>query len=309
MPSIDWRRFREIVDATYSDPQKEYSKKTRTKSRQVLREMNEFCGTTHDLTLDAILDWKARWSDRGAMTTNSLLAYLRTATHFGMALGLIPDNPFRKSSRLLGSLFISHRKRLIRRHLSRAELETLLSYLKARRFDSAADGRLYAIAMLIAYTGLRAMEALRLKVVDIDLVEMSVKIVPRFGRLKTEASEATLPVHPAAIECLREWIERCDSEWLFPGARKHGPWTGGSNGKRPADYLGEAAVRAGLPEGTTLLMLRHTFATLASAFGLSPREVQQMLRHTTVKTQEHYISRDMDHLHEQMRRFELRIVG
>ena len=302
MNACDWDAFRSELLGLYTPRRR--APKTRTKIKQVLDEMAEFVTTTADLTPTNVNRWIESKPDRIAITFNGLLAYLRRACRYAVARGYLDRSPFEAEN-----FRLRQGRKKARRHLSRVELAKLLVYLEARHKQDWRDGRLYALTMLLCHTGLRAMEALKLRVEDVDLVEGILHVVAR-GRLKTEGSEASIPIPPAAIACLSSWKARCGSIWLFPGSRKQGPWVNGSNGKRPADFLDAAGIAAGLPPGTTLLMLRHSLATHArTCFDLGAKEVQQILRHADEKTQEHYISSDMDNLKEAVRGIDFRIVG
>jgi integrase len=297
-----WDDFREELVLSYQADRR--AKKTITKLKQVFDEMAEFVTTTADLTFQNLQRWKLSRPNREPITFNGLMAYLRAICNQAIALGYLDKSPF------VGVRYrLKVRRNRKRKHLSRDEVGRLLAYLEVRQSLSWKDGRLYALTMLLAHTGLRAMEALQLRVEDVDLQTGLLEVVARQD-LKTVESEATIPIPPAIVPCLAAWKSRCGSEWLFPGARRRGPWIYGSNGKRPADNLDDAGIAAGLPQGTTLLMLRHTFATHARAgFRLGAKEVKQILRHTTELTQEHYCHEDMDHLRREVERIDFRKVG
>jgi len=300
MTPLDWASFTSELLGLYSPRRR--AKKTRTKMAQVLAELGEFAGSTADLTPANVNRWVESRPDRIAITFNGLIAYLKRACNYSVSRGYLDRSPFASES---FRLRVGRSRR--RRHLSRVELAALLVHLESRHRETWRDGRLYALAMLSCHTGLRAMEALRLRVEDVDLDGGTLEVVARSLRLKTEASEATIPIPPAAIPALREWAGRCGSEWLFPGSRLRGPWVSGSNGKRPADFLDAAAIAAGLPPGTTLLMLRHTFATHArTSFGLGSEAVRQILRHADERTQRHYLQADLDNLRAAVDRVDFR---
>jgi len=103
-----------------------------------------------------------------------------------------------------------------------------------------------------------------------------------------------LPPPPLA-PILEAWLPRCGSDWLFPGVRLQRPWTGGSPGEKPLDQLQAAGREIGL-EAVTFQMLRHTFATHAASWGIGPIHLKQILRHTTLRTQRHYIHEDPEGL-------------
>jgi integrase len=296
MQPIVWAEFAKELIGLYSPRRR--APKTRTKMAQVLAEFGPFASTTAGLTPTAVTAWIEAFPGRKPITFNGLLSYLRVACRYAVARGYLDRSPFEATS-----FRLRVGRRPPRKHLTRDELGRLLGHLEARHGLSWRDHRLYALAMLLAHTGLRAQEALRLRVEDLDLGTGILSIVAR-SPLKTEASEAEIPIPPAIAPALARWVAHCGSTgWIFPGSRGLGPWVGGSMGKRPADYLGEAAVAAGLAPGTTLLTLRHTLATHARThFKLGAKEVQQILRHATEKTQDHYIGADLDNLREAVRR-------
>ena len=124
-----------------------------------------------------------------------------------------------------------------------------------------------------------------------------IRVVRREGkRLKTVASEAAVPMPTALRPILREWSLCCDSEWLFPGSTKAGPWTGGRAGKRAGDRLKAEAEAIGI-QGLTPHTLRHSLAThLRGYWGLSPKQIQAILRHSNQLTQELYCHQDLQDL-------------
>ena len=299
MQALPWSDFRdELVQSYVADRR---AKKTITKLKQVFRELGEFVTATADLDVRVIQRWKLANLDREPITFNGLLGYARAIANHAVTLGYLDRSPF------VGVRYrLRAKKSRKRKHLSREEIGKLLTYLESKHQETWKAGRLHALAMLLAHTGLRAMEALKLRVEDVDLERGLVDLVAR-DALKTAASEATIPLAPAVLPCLADWSSRCGSTWLFPGSRRNGPWIHGSNGKRPADELDEAGLAAGLPAGTNLHMLRHTAAThLRNGFELSALEVQQLLRHTTVLTQSHYCHADMAHLQGRVSRVDFR---
>jgi integrase len=297
MTPISWEAFTDEFLGLYSPRRR--APATRTKMAQVLAEMRWYLATTADLTPAAINRWVEAQGHRRAITTNGLLSYLRRACRYARARGYLELDPFEADNfRVRGP------RRKATRHLSRSEIARLIDGVES---DSASwrGGRLHALAVLLAYTGLRAKEALRLKVEDVDFASARLDVVAR-GRLKTEGSEASIPVPPVCLDVLAKWAPRCGSEWLFPSNNGRGPWVHGSNGLRPTDYLKRAAVAAGLPP-TTMLMLRHSLATHARTyFGVGAKSVQQILRHADPRTQDHYIEEDWDNLREAASRIDFR---
>lgn len=239
---------------------------------------------TDGLTSDLVADFVQ--SRSRTVCTNTVigeLGYLAAACSFAFDEGWLARNPFR-----------SRRLRLRaeppegRRYHSIEDVSRVLRLLE-RRSGPWKGGRLHAAASLVAHTGLRRNEALRLRCEDLDLTAGLVFVVStRANRLKTAASAAPVPIAPALAEVLRHWAPRCGSEWLFPAGHGRGPWTGGNAGYKPLDKLKEAALDVGVP-GMTWLSLRHTWATQAeSAWGLPEGAIRRVLRHTSDLTQRRY---------------------
>jgi integrase len=148
----------------------------------------------------------------------------------------------------------------------------------------------YILACLV----LRKMEALHLRPWDVDLGRRTVTIHARATwRPKTRASSATLPLADPVIDVLELWLPRCGDEFLFPGTRLKTAWTGGVAGTKPLDEIKAAGKAVGIPN-LTILSFRKTIGTLAKSWGLGPLEVQAILRHTSVKTQEWYDEEDVE---------------
>jgi integrase len=292
VPLCDWR---DQVLAGYADS----PRSTRTRMKQALAEAIALAGetsTTAELTAELVGRFAKR---KGApSTTNGLLASLRTACRAAAAkhqldVGRLEGAPWRVKGD--GS---SARAR----HHPRTAIARVLESLEAAS-ASWHGGRLWALGAVYAYAGLRLREGLRLKVGDVDL-DRGFLFVRRNGEdLKTEKSAAPVPCPRALLEVLESWIPRTGSEWLVPKLSRSGPWLGGTYGKRPTDALVAAGKLVGV-EGFTPLSLRHSLAThYASYWGLSEKQIQQILRHTSICTQRHYVHPDLINLGELVRDF------
>lgn len=153
--------------------------------------------------------------------------------------------------------------------------------------------RLLACIATAACTGARRDELLRIKVEDVHLERGVIEISAR-QRLKTEASAGPVPICPELEAILREWIPRTGSEWLFPGLKRVGPWTGGDRHSRAIGQIRAVGRLLGI-NGLTFQSLRHTFATWSRRrWGLSGIQLRDVLRHTTEHTQEHYVHEELE---------------
>lgn len=267
---------------------------TRCRYRQALRELAVYLGpaaTTSDLTPERLASFarELRRSGRRAETVNGLLRAVRAACALAVEWGCLSRSPFREFRDW------AEPDPPRPKHLTRAEIARILADLAG---DASWDGRrLHALVAVWAYTGLRRNEALRLRVEDLDLVRRVAWVRSTHGRrLKTRASAAAVPLPSRLVSILRRWVRQCGSEWLFPGARRRGPWVGGRAGTRAGDRLRAAAARLGIV-GATPHALRHSLAThLAGWWGLNPRQIQMVLRHASERTQAHYVHPEISDL-------------
>jgi integrase len=161
------------------------------------------------------------------------------------------------------------------------------------RFLAAAQAmvpRLYPLFFLLSRTGLRLGEALALRWADLDLVARELRVeralsttrdidTPKSGHGRTvdlgrSTCEMLRRLHAAAAE---EALARgARPEWVFPAA----------NGPVPhvtAEDAFKRALRAArLPEHFSPHSLRHTYASLLLADGVSPAYVQEQLGHASI---------------------------
>ncbi len=282
----DWDTFGGEMLGLYQFPLR--SPRTLAMMARTLRRLALWSGVDSPADLDppAIARFVSEMVAAGLSraTIAGMLGYARAICSYAVAVGCLARSPF------------SFRRQWVRvdptpprtRHLSVQEVGRLLDCLEARAGDWVGL-RLYALTSLIAHTGLRRDEALTARVTDVDLSERLFFVRASSSRLwKTAASAQPVPLPPRACEALGRWMAVVASEWLFPGVRRLGPWTGGACGERACDRLRAAAQELGI-EGVTWLALRHSFATHAeSAWGWPEGVIRRVLRHTTMRTSLHY---------------------
>jgi integrase len=297
---VPLRRWRDRVAEEY----KTRARTTRTRMGQALRELLELAtkddpdATTAAVTSELITKLSRR--EGRAATTNGLLSSLHAACTLAAQWGyLSPDS-------LDGATWTVAPDAPRRRHHPRGDVARVLDHLRGR-IGTWEGHRLYALAVLIAYTGVRKMEALRAKIGDVDLRRGFFFVRPNGGELKTPRSEAPVPLPAVAIAALGAWIALLGpgEEWLFPGKKRRGPWVGGMHGRRAADQLVAAGLAVGV-KGFTPQSLRHSLAThLHGYWGLSRGQVKLVLRHTDeATTGAHYIHPDLANLRKLVHRFD-----
>lgn len=223
-------------------------------------------------------------------TIRGRLAYLAAACNYALQVGYLDATPFQFRG---PAKWVRRVPRLRTRPHAIVTIAKVLRHLRDQA-GTWKGGRLYALASVYAYTGLRRNEALLLRVEDVDLVERIVNVSGR-SRLKTEGSAAPVPIPPALAIVLAEWIARVDSPWLFPGSKRVGPWTGGRQEDRAGEQLRKAGESIGVA-GFTPLSLRHSLATHAESFGLSGLMLKRVLRHSSEFTSGHYRHADLSNM-------------
>ena len=203
------------------------------------------------------------------------------------------------------------------KHLALREVQRLLDRLdreatERELFDTDRKAwrarRRRVLIVLILYTGLRAGEALRLQIDDVDFDASLAWVTERETPTKTAAARDFVPIPKVCMVTLRGWCEDLAGQFVFPQIRRDRPWLNGGPGYKPVDEVRAVGQRAGI-EGVTLLRLRHTWATHAeSLWGLSEPAIQRILRHTNPRTQRHYRHADAENLVSLLRHHDFRLV-
>lgn len=295
--SVPYRTFMDDVLELYDFK----AKKTVAKMRQVLREFGELAQTTGELRPALVARWRKAHPDRAPSTVHSLLRSFRSACEIGIASGYLASSPV---ALRIAWPDVDPPAESPDKHHAIADIRDVLVYLMDRAGLSWKDHRLYAMACLVAYTGLRKMEALGMMQADVDLDRRCLRVVSR-RKLKTKASAAPVGLPDELAAVLRAWMPNAKSLWLVPRMDGLGPWTGGSPGDKPLDRLKDAAEAVGV-RGFTFLSLRHSWATHGEFWGLGETMIQRQLRHTTTKTQQVYRHADVANLSNSVRSISFR---
>lgn len=181
----------------------------------------------------------------------------------------------------------------------RTRKEKPWSQAEAEKFlDTAKDHRLYAMWSVALAIGLRRGEAIGLRWDDVDLRHGSVDVTQALYRVsgtlglfdvKTEDSEATVPLPPKLLKILRQHhtdqlaqdqavLDANKLDLVFTSTR--GTPLEPRNINRAFDELvKKAGVRP-----IRLHDLRHSCATLLFAQGVPAATVQRILRHSSIAT-------------------------
>lgn len=158
--------------------------------------------------------------------------------------------------------------------LSRSEL--------ARFFAAIPNVKHRSVLMTMYAGGLRVVEALKLRVADVD----SARGCLRVQQGKGHRDRYTL-LSPTLLAQLRTYWKatRPVSVWLFPGRRADTPL----NASAIQRQCRPAVRRAGLTKRVTTHTMRHCFATHLLESGVDLRTIQQLLGHGSLQTTAVYL--------------------
>lgn len=136
--------------------------------------------------------------------------------------------------------------------------------------------------------GLRATEAVRLKVTDIDSQRMTIRINQGKGR-----KDRFVMLSPKLLDLLREyWKAYRPTDWLFPGPKTGRPLT-----RHTLNRLTERARKnARLPVALHPHVLRHSFATHLLDQGVNICVIQKLLGHRSLRSTSVYVHVSDDYL-------------
>jgi integrase len=305
---LPWADFRMECLACYEPPL--VAKSTRARAVQVLNELTALGPeTTADLKPSFIARYIAnRPPGQSTETLRGLLRQVSSFCSIAEKAGWIRISPFRQ--RTLGK-WVARTPLKGKRHFSideiRAVLTRMLFEVQTSRFSAQWRAyRTYAVTAVVAYCGLRKNEALGLRIKDLDLVGRLIHVRPHANKLKTDASEDSVPMPKELVPILDGWLKRrmemppvytqsTDCEWLFPTCNRLRPWLHGQKGGKALDRLRAAAERAGV-KGMTFQALRVSWATHAEFYGLGPAMISRILRSSEAVTKRHYRRPDIPNL-------------
>lgn len=227
-----------------------------------------------DLTHARVSAWHRKCGRETPIGANRCLAYLRKACSLAVEWGMLHANPCANVKRF--------REKPRKRYLSRPEYSRLLVELHT---DRGEDPWAIGAILILLYTGWRRGEVVRIRWEDVDDVGGQVHFADtkageeRWAKLSREAADilARIPRMP-------------NSPWVFPG-RFYGTLS-----RKPHMHLHPDSVnstwdrvrkRAGIPD-VRLHDLRHSYASLGVARGLSLTQIGKLLGHKSPLTTSRY---------------------
>jgi integron integrase len=280
-----------------------YSRQTERAYVQWVVRFVEFHGRRHprELGAAAVMAFLTHLAERerlAAASQNQAAAAL--AFLYAHVLGVPLDD--------LGEIVRAKERQRIPVVLTRDEVRRVLGHL---------TGVNHLVALVLYGSGLRLLEALRLRVKDLDFERGEIRVREAKGgkaRVTMLAAVAREPlqrhlervarVHqrdlaegagsvrlPGALHrkypgAVREWAW----QWVFPASRRHRELADGFSGRHhwhesAVQRAVRAAVRAaGVSKHATCHTLRHSFATHLLEAGYDIRTVQELLGHHDVRT-------------------------
>jgi len=170
------------------------------------------------------------------------------------------------------------------------KIPLVMSPVEVKRLLAMAKNPKVRVLLALCYgCGLRAGEAVRLKVGDIDKAQGIIRIVQAKGR-----KDRHVMLSPEMLELLRQWWKvrlsfhdqsvPIEDRWLFPGRKRNQPITT----RQLIRLFHEAAEAANIKKPVTLHTLRHSFATHLLERGTDIRVIQALLGHDKLETTARY---------------------
>jgi len=157
------------------------------------------------------------------------------------------------------------------------KLPVVLNYKECKALFNTPDLLKHRVLLSLMYSaGLRAGEASRLKIADIDSGRMMIHI-----RQSKYNKDRYVPLSPLMLQGLRKYYYACRPvEYLFNGNEPGTPLS--VRGMQWA--LHEAVKKCKLQKGITLHTLRHSYATHLLEFGMDIISIKELLGHERIAT-------------------------
>ncbi len=212
------------------------------------------------LDVTQLTRWRSTLPERSAW---AIVKALRQVLNYGVRVGLLADNPARHVPNP------EPKRREVPTFATIAELEAVAAELPAEY---------RALPILAGLTGLRPEEWIALERGDIDRAAglLHVRRVYTDGQVKAYGKQAgslrAVPLPTRALLTLSEHTFRVDTRLVFPGGR--GGFLNLNEFRRD---IWTPAIRAAGLEHRTPYALRHTYASLSIAAGVSLFELSRFM--------------------------------
>jgi integrase/recombinase XerC len=236
-------------------------------------------GNLDEKAVRAYITWLYTRNSRTSISRK--LASVRTFFEFLIRKGVIKNNP----------------AKLVPTPKGEKRLPTFLTVDEVVKLlciegEGAAVSRDAALLELLYSSGLRVSEIVGIDLNDIDLTNLTVKVLGKGGK------ERIVPVGSKAADALNSYLrDRLDmkpkGDHLFVNSR------GGRLNVRSVDrIIRKYATIAGIPKNVSPHVLRHTFATHLLGGGADLRAIQEMLGHKSLSTTQRYTHTSIEKLME-----------
>lgn len=221
---------------------------------------------------------------------NRIYAYARKIIEYGRHLELIKSNPMNK-------IIKPRAKQEAKPFTNYYTKEELNNFLKACK--DYGQPLYYTYFRLLAYTGLRPSEALALRWSDINIFSATLSVrrtvdTKEHNKVvidtpKTAHSIRTIDIDPSTIKLLTSWhrsndnkvvkINNGDDYVFYNPKRPEGVFVRQDASRWDTKICELYKLRHISPHG-----FRHTHASMLFSAGAKPKEVQERLGHSTIKT-------------------------
>ena len=211
---------------------------------------------------------------RAASSVTRSLAALKSFYRYLVSVGALPENPAQEVD-------APKVERHLPQILTGAEVEQLLRQPCCTDPKGCRD---HAMLELLYATGIRVSELIALDTIDVNL---DVALV----RCGTAKHERLIPVYPAAVRALREYLERVRPGMI--GSTEEQALFVNMNGERMSrqgfwKIIKQYREQAGIDKEITPHMLRHSFAAHLLANGADLHAIQEMLGHADISSTQVY---------------------
>ncbi|MDE6482478.1 MAG: tyrosine-type recombinase/integrase [Rikenellaceae bacterium] len=274
----------------YIESEKRYSKLTKTAYGDDLRQFLSYYGVEEagfdpaGVTHIDIRGWIMARTEEGdkAATINRKLSSLKSFYRYLLRRGLIDKDPTAK----IGSL---RKPARIPSFVEKSRMSRLVDMLEAS--DDFATEKRAVIILLFYGCGLRLAELIAIRLNDISLDEMSVKVTGKGDK------QRIVPLVPHVAERVRRYIvlrsEICKSDNNFLILSDEGEPISRSEVYRT---VREVLTAMGVEGKRSPHVLRHTFATHLISEGAGIETVKELLGHANLSTTQIYTHSTIDEL-------------
>jgi integrase/recombinase XerD len=162
-------------------------------------------------------------------------------------------------------------------------LPEVLSKPEVRRLIESVRNLKHRTALMVMYSaGMRVGEVVKLKVNDIDLDRMLIRVEQAKGK-----KDRYTILSPAALLSLRAYWKdyRPRGPWLFESADRKSHWSIRSL----QQVFKRAIAKAGIQKAVSSHVLRHSFATHLLEQGVDTLIIKDLLGHSQLQTTAKYL--------------------